>query len=227
MARLSPSRHTLHCRLRFLDRRAGRPSPLRTTFCCTALAICHSQRLPTQRRRRSDPNATSQTRSRPCDDASSSLSPRPSRDALVATPRSPRHYEFPITDAVRLIAGEAISALMPWSNQSAARLLSIRESRLQADAPDNRAYAAPRRPRTTGRTTRPGNTLQSLDLAEAPPAVVPTAPAVYSKRRANGPAGTRPRNAHRGLSPSRLSADPATRCGRPAPTRHGRGSRLP
>src|SRR5262249_20732 len=102
MARLSPSRHTLHCRLRFLDRRAGRPCPLRTTFCCTALAICHSQRLPTQRRRRSDPNATSQTRSRPCDDASSSLSPRPSRDALVATPRSARHYEFPITDAVRL-----------------------------------------------------------------------------------------------------------------------------
>src|SRR5215469_2939410 len=102
MARLPPSRHTLHCRLRFLDRRAGRPSPLRTTFCCTALAICHSRRLPTQRRRRSDPSATSQTRSRPCDDASSSLSPRPSRDALVATPRSARHYEFPITDAVRL-----------------------------------------------------------------------------------------------------------------------------
>src|SRR5215471_21330024 len=100
MARLPPSRHTLHCRLRFLDRRAGRPSPLRTTFCCTALAICRSRRLPTQRRRRSDPSATSQTRSRPCDDASSSLSPRPSRDALVATPRSARHYEFPITDAV-------------------------------------------------------------------------------------------------------------------------------
>src|SRR5262245_49905183 len=36
------------------------------------------------------------------DDASSSLSPRPSRDALVATPRSARHYEFPIPDAVRL-----------------------------------------------------------------------------------------------------------------------------
>src|SRR5262244_2041413 len=27
MARLPPSRHTLHCRPRFLDRRAGRPSP--------------------------------------------------------------------------------------------------------------------------------------------------------------------------------------------------------
>ena len=45
--------------------------------------------LPTQRRRRSDPNATSQTRSRPCGDASSSLSPR----TLPNTP---------FTDAVRL-----------------------------------------------------------------------------------------------------------------------------
>src|SRR5215472_3512472 len=116
---------------------------------------------------------------------------------------------------------------MPWSNQSAARLLSNREIHLQDDAPDNPVDGALRRPRTTTRTTRPGNTLQSFDPAEVPPAVVPTAPAVYSMRRANGPAGTRPRDAHRGLSPSRLSADPATRCGRPAPTRHGRGSRLP
>src|SRR5215471_6436327 len=104
---------------------------------------------------------------------------------------------------------------------------SIREIHLQDGAPYNPVDGALRRPRTTGRTRRPGNTLQSLDPAEAPLAVVPTAPAVYSRRRANGPAGTRPRNAHRGLSPSRLSADPATRCGRPAPTCHGRGSRLP
>ena len=88
VARLPPSRHTLHRRLRVLDRRAGRPSPLRTTFRRAARAICHSRRLPTQRHRRSDPSATSQTRSRQCDDASSSLSPGPSRDALVATPRS-------------------------------------------------------------------------------------------------------------------------------------------
>ncbi len=89
-ARLPPSRHTLHRRLRLFDRRAGRPSPLRTTFPCAAPAISHSRRLPTQRHRRSDPSATSQTRSRPCDDASSSLSPGPSRDALVATRRSAR-----------------------------------------------------------------------------------------------------------------------------------------
>src|SRR5215813_3107900 len=116
---------------------------------------------------------------------------------------------------------------MASPNQLADPRPSIRESHLQDDAPDNHVDGAPRRPRTTGRTTRPGNTLQSLDPAEAPPAAVPTAPAVYSTPRANGPAGTRPRDAHRELSPSRLSADPATRCGKLAPTRHERGSRLP
>jgi SRSO17 transposase len=58
--------------------------------------------LPTQRRRRSGPNGTSPTRSPQCDDASSSLSPGPSPDALAAIPRSAGQVEFPITDAVRL-----------------------------------------------------------------------------------------------------------------------------
>src|SRR6516164_11832994 len=89
--------------------------------------------------------------------------------------------------------------LMASPDRSAGPRPSIREIRLQDDAPDNPVDGAPRRPRTTGRTTRPGNTLQSLHPAEAPPAVVPTAPAVCSTRRANGPAGTRPRDAHRGL----------------------------
>src|SRR5438132_13517746 len=102
MARLPPSRHTLHRRLRLLDRRTRRHSPLRTRFLPAALAICHSRGLPTERRRRSDPNATSRTRSPPCGDASSSLSPGPSRDALVATRRSARRQEFPIIDSVRL-----------------------------------------------------------------------------------------------------------------------------
>src|SRR6266404_7426256 len=108
MARLPPSRHTLHRRLRLLDRRTGRHSPLRTTFLPAALAICHSPGLPTQRRRRSDPNATSRTRSPPCGDASSSLSPGPSRDALVATRRSAKRQEFPITDAVRLVPSNRV-----------------------------------------------------------------------------------------------------------------------
>src|SRR5438093_12571568 len=80
----------------------GRPPPLRTWFLLAPLGICHSRRLPTQGRRRSDPNGTSPTRSRRCDDASSSLSPGPFRDAPAAIRRSARRQEFPITDAVRL-----------------------------------------------------------------------------------------------------------------------------
>jgi len=72
----------------FLIAERGALPPSGPPFRRAARAICHSRRLPTQRRRRSDPSATSQTRSRQCDDASSSLSPGPSRDALVATPRS-------------------------------------------------------------------------------------------------------------------------------------------
>src|SRR5713101_6471176 len=103
MARLPPSRHTLHRRLRLLDRRTRRHPPLRTTFLPAALATCHSRRLPTQRRHRSDPNATSRTRSLRCGGALSPPLPELSRDALVATRRSARRHEFPITDAVRLV----------------------------------------------------------------------------------------------------------------------------
>src|SRR5713101_5033121 len=78
------------------------PSPLRTTFPPAALATCHSRGLPTQRRHRSDPNATSRTRSPRCGGALSPPLPELSRDALVATRRSARRHEFPITDAVRL-----------------------------------------------------------------------------------------------------------------------------
>src|SRR5712691_11173767 len=105
MARLPPSRHTLHRRLRLLDRRTRRHPPLRTTFLPAALATCHSRGLPTQRRHRSDPNATSRTRSPRCGGALSPPLPELSRDALVATRRSAKRQEFPITDAVRLAEG--------------------------------------------------------------------------------------------------------------------------
>jgi hypothetical protein len=94
--------HATLCIAAYGFRRAGRPSPLRTTVLSAARGIFHSRRLPTQRRRRSGPNATFQTRSRPCDDVSSSRSPEPSRDAPVATRQSEGPPEFPITDAVRL-----------------------------------------------------------------------------------------------------------------------------
>ena len=86
----------------FLIAERGAIPPLRTSFRPAALAICHSPGLPTQRRRRFDPNATFRTRSPPCGDASSPHSPNPSRDALAAMRRSARRLGFPITDAVRL-----------------------------------------------------------------------------------------------------------------------------
>src|ERR1700758_3876543 len=102
MARLPPPCHPLYCRLRLFDRRTRRPPPLRTTFLLAALGICHSRQLPTRRRRRSEPNGTSPTRSPQSEDASSSLSPGPFRDALAAIRRSEGQVEFPIIDAVRL-----------------------------------------------------------------------------------------------------------------------------
>src|ERR1700730_1776637 len=111
MARLPPPCHPLYCRLRLFDRRTRRHPPLRTTFLLAALGICHSRRLPTQRRCRSDPNGTSPTRSQQSEGASSSRSPGPSQDALAAIRRSARRQEFPITDAVRLIRCEKASRL--------------------------------------------------------------------------------------------------------------------
>ena len=57
--------------------------------------VCNSRGLPTQRRRRSDPNGTSPTRSRQSEGASSSRSPRPCRDALAAIRRSGRRRKIP------------------------------------------------------------------------------------------------------------------------------------
>src|SRR2546427_13282670 len=106
----------------------------------------------------------------------------------------------------------------------AARPLSIPGIRLQGGALDNRADAAPRRPRTTGHTKDHGNTRQPPDPPVVRPADVPTGPAGYSTRWASGPAGTRPRDAHRGLLPPGLAAAPATRRGIPALTRPERGN---
>src|SRR5204863_1187631 len=106
------------------------------------------------------------------------------------------------------------------------RRSSIRGSRLRDDAPDSHADAAPRPPRTTGRTRGHGNRQRSPDPAVARPSVAPSVRVGYSTHRANGPAGIRPRAAHRARSLSRLAADPATRCAILAPTRPEHGNTL-
>jgi hypothetical protein len=98
-ARDSGSEHR-HCSLH--RQSVSRSAPLSTRFPHAALGICYFRGLPTQRRRQSDPSGTSPTQKPRCEDASSSRSPGPFRDALAAIRRSAGRQEFPITDAVRL-----------------------------------------------------------------------------------------------------------------------------
>src|SRR5882757_7437361 len=88
MARLPPSRHAVHRRLRIPDLRAGDDSPLSNTFCPAALAACAFRRLPTQRIRHCGLNGTYQTRSRPCAKGSRSLSLEPFLDVHAANAAS-------------------------------------------------------------------------------------------------------------------------------------------
>jgi SRSO17 transposase len=67
MARLSSSRHAVHRRLRIPDLREGDDSPLRLSSRQAVQDTCRSQRLPTQRLRRCEPNDTFRTRLRQSD----------------------------------------------------------------------------------------------------------------------------------------------------------------
>jgi hypothetical protein len=76
MARLPPSRHPLHCGLRIPDLRARDDSP-HSTLCHQAIpAICLTPRLPVQKIRRCDLNASFRIRSQQCDGDWWSLLPR-------------------------------------------------------------------------------------------------------------------------------------------------------
>jgi hypothetical protein len=69
MARLSSSRHAVHRRLRIPGLREGDDSPLRLSSRQAVQDTCRSQRLPTQRLRRCEPNDTFRTRLRQSDNA--------------------------------------------------------------------------------------------------------------------------------------------------------------
>src|ERR1700737_4481044 len=109
--------------------------------------------------------------------------------------------------------------LRVWRQET--RPPSIPGSRLRGGALDNHADAAPRRPRTTGRTTGRDNRRQSPHRSVVRPTAVPTAPTECCPPRVGGPAGTRPRGAHREPLPSRLVADPSTRRATQAPIHRG------
>ena len=101
-----PSRHAVHRGLRIPDLRAGDDSPLRTTFRRDVRETCHFRRLPTPRRRRSGPNATSPTQSRPSIVQWWSRSPGCCRDAHAA-PADFHETCDKIYDAVRLATARA------------------------------------------------------------------------------------------------------------------------
>src|SRR5436190_21870716 len=84
MARLPPSRHSLHCGLRIPDLRARDDSPLNRSCHQGVLAICLTPRLPAQRIRRCGPNATFRTRLQQCEGDWWPLSPRCYRVAHAA-----------------------------------------------------------------------------------------------------------------------------------------------
>src|SRR5438132_3854064 len=84
MARLPPSRHSLHCGLRIPDLRARDDSPLNRSCYQGVPAICLTRRLPAQRIRRCGPNATFRTRLQQCEGDWWPLSPRCYRVAHAA-----------------------------------------------------------------------------------------------------------------------------------------------
>src|SRR6476659_4705225 len=113
MARLPPSRHSLHCGLRIPDLRARDDSPLNRSCHRGVPAICLTRRLPAQRIRRCGPNATFRTRLQQCDGDWWSLSPRCYRVAHAARLGT----DTEICDTVRLVLREekAREPVHPWS----------------------------------------------------------------------------------------------------------------
>src|SRR5207253_3357420 len=99
MARLPPSRHSLHGGLRIPDLRARDDSPLNRSCHQSVPAICLTRRLPAQRIRRCGPNATFRTRLQQCEGDWWPLSPRCYRVAHAARLGT----DTEICDTVRLM----------------------------------------------------------------------------------------------------------------------------
>ena len=108
LARLSSSRHHVHCRLWIPGRRKGRFSPLGVSLPIPHRKTCPSPRLPTQRLPRFALSATSRTRSQRSDGASTSVSSRFCRAALAVQDQPAQALDAEINDAVRLIQPEVL-----------------------------------------------------------------------------------------------------------------------
>src|SRR5439155_9427815 len=115
MARLPPSRHSLHCGLRIPDLRARDDSPLNRSCHQGVLAICLTPRLPAQRIRRCGPNATFRTRLQQCEGDWWPLSPRCYRVAHAARLGT----DTEICDTVRLVSRTSVAATRRLAKNSA------------------------------------------------------------------------------------------------------------
>src|SRR5215475_15264947 len=102
MARLPPSRHSLHRGLRIPELRAGDDSPLDRSCRQAVPATCPIRRLPAQRIHRCGLNATSQTRLQQCDGDWWLLSPQRYRAAHAARLQPQLGTDIEICDTVRL-----------------------------------------------------------------------------------------------------------------------------
>ena len=109
MARLPPSRHPLHCRLRISDLRARDDSPLNRSCHQLVPAICLTRRLRTPGIRRCGLNATFPTRLQQCDGDWWLLSPRCYRGAHAAR----LGIDTKICDTVRLVGREGAWVALP------------------------------------------------------------------------------------------------------------------
>ena len=102
LARLSPSRHALHRRLRLFDFRAGNDSPLGPAFRRALPNASSFPGLSTPRLCHCAPSVISRTRLRRCDGVWLSRSPTNSRD-VPAAPDPSEKQDPEIYDAVRLV----------------------------------------------------------------------------------------------------------------------------
>src|SRR5262245_36119426 len=101
MARLPPSHHTEHRRIRLPDLREGDHSPLGTTSRRARPAACPTPRLAPAGLSRSGLSVTCPPRSPPCGDGSLSASQSGCPDAPVATRRT-NQLAAAVRDAIRL-----------------------------------------------------------------------------------------------------------------------------
>src|SRR5271166_3460789 len=128
LAWLSPPRDAPHRSLRLSDLRTGSDSPLSLLAAQDASV---TQRFSTPRRRRSDQNVTSKTRSRRSENSSPSRSQKPLCDVHAVKQRTARQLPISVHDTVELAKRRTTESRAntqlrpPWGSVAQARAVSV------------------------------------------------------------------------------------------------------